>query len=136
RAAGVCAGAGHPRAGPECPPRDRCHREAADGEPGDRHTAAAQCARADRRRVRAVGRRGLPPGEGPLEVSVRLALAVPRLPRLDPLGALLTALGAAALVLLPFVVLKPGRPRGCCSSRSSSASPASRSRTAPSTISP
>src|SRR5207245_8554847 len=68
-----------------------------------------QCARADRRRVRAVGRRGLPPGEGPLEVSARLALAVPRLPRLDPLGALLTALGAAALVLLPFVVLKPNR---------------------------
>jgi len=42
-------------------------------------------------------------------VSVRLALAVPRMPRLDPLGALLTALGAAALVLLPFVVLKPNR---------------------------
>src|SRR5205823_506423 len=50
-----------------------------------------------------------PPGEGPLEVSVRLALAMPRLPRLDPLGAVLTALGAAALVLLPFVVLKPNR---------------------------
>src|SRR5437763_1504394 len=31
------------------------------------------------------------------------------MPRLDPLGALLTALGAAALVLLPFVVLKPNR---------------------------
>jgi len=42
-------------------------------------------------------------------VSARLALAVPRLPRVDPLGALLTALGAAALVLLPFVVLKPNR---------------------------
>ncbi len=50
-------------------------------------------------------------------MSARLALAVPRLPRLDPLGALLSVLGASALILLPFVVFKPNRilpgdPRG------------------------
>jgi osmoprotectant transport system permease protein len=50
-------------------------------------------------------------------VSARLALAVPRMPRVDPLGALLTALGACALLLLPFIVFKPNRilpgdPRG------------------------
>lgn len=50
-------------------------------------------------------------------MSARLALAAPRLPRLDPLGALLSLLGACALALLPFVVFKPNRimpgdPRG------------------------
>jgi len=49
-------------------------------------------------------------------VSVRTALTVPRLRRLDPLGALLAAAGAVAAVFLPFVVLKsnrivPGDPR-------------------------
>ncbi len=39
--------------------------------------------------------------------------------RLDPLGVLLTAAGAAALAFLPFVLFKanrilPGDPRGCC----------------------
>ena len=50
-------------------------------------------------------------------MSTRAALAVPHLPRPDPLGALLSILGAAALALLPFVVFKPNRilpgdPRG------------------------
>ena len=46
-----------------------------------------------------------------------MALTMPRLRRLDPLGSLLTAAGATALVFLPFVILKsnrilPGDPRG------------------------
>jgi osmoprotectant transport system permease protein len=46
-----------------------------------------------------------------------MALTVPRLRTLDPLGALLTAAGAIAAVFLPFVVFKsnrivPGDPRG------------------------
>ena len=50
-------------------------------------------------------------------MSVRTALTVPRLRRLDPLGALLAGAGAVAAVFLPFVVLKsnrivPGDPRG------------------------
>ena len=49
-------------------------------------------------------------------MSTRTALTVPRLRRLDPLGALLAAAGAVAAVFLPFVVLKsnrivPGDPR-------------------------
>ncbi len=38
-----------------------------------------------------------------------MALTMPRLRRLDPLGALLTAAGATALMLLPFVILKSNR---------------------------
>ena len=50
-------------------------------------------------------------------MSARLALAVPRLRRLDPLGALLAVAGATAVIFLPFVVFKPNRivpgdPRG------------------------
>jgi osmoprotectant transport system permease protein len=46
-----------------------------------------------------------------------MATTTPRLPRIDRLGALVAAVGAAALVLLPFVVFKsnrilPGDPRG------------------------
>ncbi|HJX19445.1 MAG TPA: hypothetical protein VJ454_00535, partial [Steroidobacteraceae bacterium] len=46
-----------------------------------------------------------------------MALAVPRLRRLDPLGALLAVAGATAVIFLPFVVFKPNRivpgdPRG------------------------
>jgi len=46
-----------------------------------------------------------------------MALTVPRLRRLDPLGALLAAAGATAVIFLPFVVFKsnrivPGDPRG------------------------
>jgi osmoprotectant transport system permease protein len=44
-------------------------------------------------------------------------MTLPRLPRIDPLGALIAAAGAAALVFLPFVVFKanrivPGDPLG------------------------
>ena len=38
-----------------------------------------------------------------------MALTMPRLRRLDPLGALLTAAGATALMFLPFVILKSNR---------------------------
>ena len=46
-----------------------------------------------------------------------MALTMPRRRRLDPLGALLTAAGATALMFLPFVILKsnrivPGEARG------------------------
>jgi len=50
-------------------------------------------------------------------VSAHLTLTVPRLRRLDPLGALLVVAGATAVIFLPFVVFKsnrivPGDPRG------------------------
>jgi osmoprotectant transport system permease protein len=38
-----------------------------------------------------------------------MALTMPRLRRLDPLGSLLTAAGATALMFLPFVILKSNR---------------------------
>jgi osmoprotectant transport system permease protein len=41
--------------------------------------------------------------------AARMTLIAPRLARLDPLGALLTAAGAAALVFLPFVLFKANR---------------------------
>jgi len=46
-----------------------------------------------------------------------MALSAPKTARIDPLGTLLTALGAAAVIFLPFVVFKanrilPGDPRG------------------------
>src|SRR2546429_3463185 len=117
RPAGVRAGADRSRGGPQGEPADRLDREAADGQFQPRDAATAQCARADRRRIGELGRRGLPEGEGLSQVSARTALTVPRLRRLDPLGALLAAAGAVAVVLLPFVVLKSNRiltgdPRG------------------------
>src|SRR5438874_1016412 len=116
RPAGVRAGADRSRGGPQVDPADRRDREAAHGEFQSRDAATAECARADRRRIGRLGRRGLPEGEGLSQVSTRTALTVPRLRRLDPLGALLAAAGAVAAVFLPFVVLKsnrivPGDPR-------------------------
>jgi osmoprotectant transport system permease protein len=38
-----------------------------------------------------------------------MAITISRLPRIDPLGALVAAVGAAGLILLPFVVFKSNR---------------------------
>src|SRR5205823_2715441 len=92
RPAGVRAGADRSRGGPQVDPADRRDREAAHGEFQSRDAATAECARADRRRIGRLGRRGLPEGEGLSQVSTRTALTVPRLRRLDPLGAALAAL--------------------------------------------
>ena len=88
-----------------------------------REPAAAERARADRRRVRAGGRRGLPEEAGPAARRTMSApaaapyvpAAAPRL-RPDALGVLLTAVGVLALFGLPFVLFKanrilPGEPR-------------------------
>ncbi|MFI4914861.1 MAG: hypothetical protein ACHQAR_06695, partial [Steroidobacterales bacterium] len=56
-----------------------------------------------------VQRAGAAPMGGGLTPGGAIATTIARLQRIDPLGALVAAVGAAALIGLPFVVFKANR---------------------------